>query len=180
MRKRPCSSALPTTNAALTGSLSATAPDPRPCRPRSGIWRRIPKLRAGSFFVSLLERRRVDGALFAVVTEAYVHGVSTRKVDDLVKALGADTGISKSEVSQICVNLNEDVAAFPDRPLADQAYPYVFLAATYCKGPPRTPRRFAGRSRRGLRSRRTGAGRSSASRSVRPNPNRSSPRSSGR
>jgi putative transposase len=61
---------------------------------------RIPKLRTGSFFPSLLERRRrIDQALFAVVMEAYLHGVSTRKVDDLVKALGADTGISKSEVS---------------------------------------------------------------------------------
>ena len=60
---------------------------------------RIPKLRTGSFFPSLLERRRrVDQALFAVIMEAYLHGVSTRKVDDLVKALGADTGISKSEV----------------------------------------------------------------------------------
>jgi hypothetical protein len=58
---------------------------------------RIPKLRAGSFFPSLLERRRrVDQALFAVVMEAYLHGVSTRKVDDLVRALGADSGISKS------------------------------------------------------------------------------------
>src|SRR3954471_23633859 len=55
---------------------------------------RIPKLRTGSFFPPLLERRRVDQALFAVVMEAYLHGVSTRKVDDLVKALGADTGIS--------------------------------------------------------------------------------------
>ncbi|WP_438354242.1 IS256 family transposase [Microbacterium sp. CJ88] len=95
---------------------------------------RIPKLRQGSFFPSLLERRRrVDQALFAVVMEAYVHGVSTRKVDDLVKALGADTGISKSEVSRICGNLDEDVAAFRDRPLADTTYPYVFLDATYCK-----------------------------------------------
>jgi putative transposase len=60
---------------------------------------RIPKLRAGSFFPSLLERRRrIDQALFAVVMEAYLHGVSTRKVDDLLRALGADTGISKSEV----------------------------------------------------------------------------------
>ncbi len=60
---------------------------------------KIPKLRNGSFFPALLERRRrVDQALYAVVMEAYLHGVSTRKVDDLVKALGADTGISKSEV----------------------------------------------------------------------------------
>lgn len=95
---------------------------------------RIPKLRQGTFFPSLLERRRrVDQALFAVVMEAYVHGVSTRKVDDLVKALGADTGISKSEVSRICGNLDEDVAAFRGRPLADTTYPYVFLDATYCK-----------------------------------------------
>src|SRR6266571_2484893 len=95
---------------------------------------RIPKLRAGSFFPSLLERRRrIDQALFAVVMEAYLHGVSTRKVDDLVKALGADTGISKSEVSRICADLDEEVAGFRDRSLADQAFPYVFLDATYCK-----------------------------------------------
>lgn len=65
--------------------------------------------------------------------KAYVHGVSTRKVDDLVKALGLDTGISKYEVSRICQSLDEDVAAFRDRPLADAAYPDVFLDATYCK-----------------------------------------------
>ena len=95
---------------------------------------RIPKLRTGSFFPSLLERRRrVDQALFAVVMEAYLHGVSTRKVDDLVKALGADTGISKSEVSRICADLDAEVAAFRDRSLAEQAFPYVFLDATYCK-----------------------------------------------
>src|SRR3712207_4049703 len=95
---------------------------------------RIPKLRTGSFFPSLLERRRrVDQALFAVVMEAYLHGVSTRKVDDLVKALGADTGISKSEVSRICADLDEEVGAFRDRSLAAAAFPYVFLDATYCK-----------------------------------------------
>lgn len=95
---------------------------------------RIPKLRTGSFFPSLLERRRrVDQALFAVVMEAYLHGVSTRKVDDLVKALGADTGISKSEVSRICSELDQEVGAFRDRSLAGQHFPYVFLDATYCK-----------------------------------------------
>ncbi len=95
---------------------------------------RIPKLRTGSFFPSLLERRRrVDQALFAVVMEAYLHGVSTRKVDDLVKALGADTGISKSEVSRICADLDTEVGAFRDRSLAGQHFPYVFLDATYCK-----------------------------------------------
>src|SRR5262245_25659366 len=64
---------------------------------------RIPKLRKGSFFPSILEpRRRIDQALYAVVMEAYVHGVSTRSVDDLVEALGASSGIKKSEVSRIC------------------------------------------------------------------------------
>ena len=94
----------------------------------------IPKLRAGSFFPCLLERRRrVDQALFAVVMEAYVTGTSVRKVDDLVKALGADSGISKSEVSRICAELDAEVAAFADRDLSEQAFPYVFLDATYCK-----------------------------------------------
>jgi putative transposase len=95
---------------------------------------KIPRLRAGSFFPSLLERRRrVDQSLFAVIMEAYLHGTSTRKVDDLVKALGADSGISKSEVSRICADLDTEVAAFRDRSLAGMAFPYVFLDATYCK-----------------------------------------------
>lgn len=95
---------------------------------------KIPKLREGSFFPSLLERRRrIDQALFAVVMEAYVHGVSTRKVDDLVRALGADSGISKSEVSRICADLDEDLAEFRARRLDDTMYPYVFVDATYCK-----------------------------------------------
>ena len=95
---------------------------------------KIPKLRQGSFFPALLERRRrVDQALFAVVMEAYLHGVSTRKVDDLVKALGAESGVSKSEVSRICAGLDAEVAQFRDRSLAALEYPYVFLDATYCK-----------------------------------------------
>jgi len=65
--------------------------------------------------------------------EAYLHGVSTRKVDDLVKALGADTGISKSEVSRICAALDAEVAQFRDRSLSALDFPYVFLDATYCK-----------------------------------------------
>ena len=78
---------------------------------------KIPKVRTGSFFPSLLERRRCnDRALFAVVVEAYVHGVSTRSVDDLVKALGADSGISKSEVSRICGELDAELTAFKERP----------------------------------------------------------------
>jgi putative transposase len=71
--------------------------------------------------------------LFAVIMEAYLHGTSTRKVDDLVKALGADSGISKSEVSRICADLDIEVSAFRDRPLSEQRFPYVFLDATYCK-----------------------------------------------
>jgi len=95
---------------------------------------RIPKLRSGSFFPSLLEpRRRIDRALWAVVMEAYVHGVSTRKVDDLVRALGIDAGVSKSEVSRICGELDEHVGAFRDRPLGHSAFPYLFLDATYLK-----------------------------------------------
>ena len=79
---------------------------------------RIPKLRRGSFFPVILEpRRRIDQALYAVVMEAYVNGVSTRAVDDLVTALGIDSGISKSEVSRICAGLDETVAAFRSRPL---------------------------------------------------------------
>ena len=96
---------------------------------------KIPKLRQGSFFPSILERRRrIDRALFAVVMEAYVHGVSTRKVDDLVAALGLESGISKSEVSRICSELDEQLGAFRARSLAHVEFPYVFLDATYLKG----------------------------------------------
>ncbi len=75
----------------------------------------------------------MDQALFAVVMEAYLHRVSTRKVDDLVKALGADSGISQSEVSRICADLDVQVAAFRDRSLAGDRFPYVFLDAMFCK-----------------------------------------------
>lgn len=96
---------------------------------------KIPKLREGSFFPSLLERRRrIDRALFAVVMEAYVHGISTRKVDDLVQALGVGSGISKSEVSRICAQLDGDLDAFRNRPLDHVEFPYVFADATYIKG----------------------------------------------
>jgi transposase-like protein len=95
----------------------------------------IPKLRRGSFFPSVLERRRrVDRALFAVVMEAYVHGVSTRKVDDLVAALGLEAGISRSEVSRICAELDDQLEAFRTRRLDHIAFPYVFADATYVKG----------------------------------------------
>ena len=90
---------------------------------------RIPKLREGSYFPSLLEpRRRSERALLAVVQQAYVEGVSTRRVDDLVKALGCD-GISKSQVSRICADLDEVVDSFLDRPLDGGPYRYLWLDA---------------------------------------------------
>jgi putative transposase len=93
---------------------------------------RIPKLRKGSFFPVILEpRRRIDQALYAVVMEAYVAGVSTRSVDDLVAALGIDSGVSKSEVSRICAGLDEVVTAFRGRRLDHAEFPYVYLDATY-------------------------------------------------
>ena len=93
---------------------------------------RIPKLRKGSFFPAILEpRRRIDRALYAVVMEAYVHGISTRAVDDLVEAMGVETGISKSEVSRICAGLDETVGAFRTRTLGHIEFPYVYLDATY-------------------------------------------------
>ncbi|PUA78921.1 IS256 family transposase [Nocardioides currus] len=92
---------------------------------------RIPKLRKGSFFPIILEpRRRIDQALYAVVMEAYVQGISTRSVDDLVEAMGA-VGISKSEVSRICANLDETVGAFRTRALDHVEFPYIYLDATY-------------------------------------------------
>jgi putative transposase len=94
----------------------------------------IPKLRSGSFFPSLLERRRrIDQALHAVIMEAYVHGVSTRNVDDLVAALGVESGVSKSQVSRICAGLDVEIARFRERTLTPATFPYVFLDATYCK-----------------------------------------------
>ncbi len=94
---------------------------------------RIPKVRTGSFFPALLEpRRRIDVALHAVVMQAYVEGVSTRRVDDLVVALGG-TGISKSEVSRICAKLDTEVATWRERDLDHIDFPYLFLDATYCK-----------------------------------------------
>ena len=93
----------------------------------------IPKVRDGSYFPSLLEpRRRAERALLAVVQEAYVLGVSTRRVEDLVDALGV-ASLSKSEVSRICAALDTEVEAFRQRPLGDEPYPYLWLDATYVK-----------------------------------------------
>ncbi len=90
----------------------------------------IPKLRKGSYFPSFLEpRRTAEKALVAVIQEACVHGVSTRSVDDLVKAMGAG-GLSKSQVSRLCVEIDERVNAFLTRPL-EGAWPYLWLDATY-------------------------------------------------
>lgn len=92
----------------------------------------IPKVRRGSFFPSVLEpRRRIDQAMHAVIMEAYVSGVSTRSVDDLVAAMGVTAGVSKSEVSRICAGLDERVGAFRNRTLGHVGFPYVFLDATY-------------------------------------------------
>ena len=93
---------------------------------------RIPKLRSGTYFPSFLEPRKMsEQALVAVVQEAYVKGVSTRKVDDLVQALGM-SGISKSQVSKLCGELDERVHGFLKRELTGQ-WPYVWLDATYLK-----------------------------------------------
>jgi putative transposase len=93
---------------------------------------RVPRVRDGSFFPSLLEpRKRAERALVTVVQEAYVQGVSTRRVDDLVQALGL-SGISKSQVSRLCGELDREVERFRTRRL-EGAYPYVWLDATFVK-----------------------------------------------
>ena len=92
----------------------------------------IPKLRKGSYFPVFLEpRRTAEKALTAVIQEAYVHGISTRSVDDLVKAMGM-TGISKSQVSRLCEEIDERVNAFLSRPIEGE-WPYLWIDATYLK-----------------------------------------------
>ena len=94
---------------------------------RVGTMELHPKLREGNYFPSLLEpRRRSEKALLSVIQQAYVEGVSTRRVDDLIKALGCD-GISSSQVSRICQQLDEVVESFLGRPLDGGPYPYVWL-----------------------------------------------------
>ncbi|MGH9205153.1 MAG: IS256 family transposase [Acidimicrobiales bacterium] len=93
----------------------------------------IPKLRRGSYLPSLLEpRRRAEQALVSVVCQAYIEGVSTRRVDDLVKAMGID-GMSKSQVSELAKHLDERVAEFRDRPLDAGPYTYIWLDALFHK-----------------------------------------------
>src|SRR6195256_4039912 len=105
----------------------------RPWDTRVGtIELQVPRVRDGSFFPSLLEpRRRQEKALVAVVQEAYVQGISTRRVDDLVQALGMQ-GISKSQVSRLCAELDTEVERFRTRKLVGQ-YPYVWLDGTFVK-----------------------------------------------
>ncbi len=105
----------------------------RPWDTRVGtIELQVPRVRDGSFFPALLEpRRRAEKALLAVVQEAYVQGVSTRRVDALVKALGME-GISKSQVSRLCQALDQEVERFRTRPLLG-LFPYVWLDATSLK-----------------------------------------------
>ena len=92
----------------------------------------IPKLRKGSYLPSILEPRKpAEKALLSVIQEAYLKGVSTRKVDDLMEAMGL-TGIDKSSVSRICKELRQEVEQFRNRPL-QESYPYVWLDATYLK-----------------------------------------------
>jgi transposase-like protein len=93
---------------------------------------RIPKLRKGSYFPGFLEPRRMaEKALTAVIQEAYIQGVSTRSVDDLVKALGM-SGVSKSQVSRLCEEIDERVGAFLNRPIEGD-WPYLWIDATYVK-----------------------------------------------
>jgi putative transposase len=105
----------------------------RPWDTRVGtIKLQVPRVRDGSFFPSLLEpRRRAERALVAVVQEAYIQGVSTRRVDDLVQALGMQ-GISKSQVSRMCAELDGEVQRFRTRKL-EGPYPYVWLDGTFVK-----------------------------------------------
>jgi transposase-like protein len=127
----------------LTGA-AHSARDPERINHRNGyrdrLWEtragtvelRIPKLRKGSYFPGFLEPRRMaEKALTAVIQEAYVQGVSTRSVDDLVKALGM-SGISKSQVSRLCGEIDDKIKAFLNRPLEGD-WPYVWLDATYLK-----------------------------------------------
>src|SRR5277367_5661840 len=93
---------------------------------------KIPKLRRGSYFPGFLEPRRMaEKALTAVIQEAYIQGISTRSVDDLVKAMGME-GISKSQVSRLCGEIDERVDAFLTRPIEGD-WPYLWLDATYVK-----------------------------------------------
>jgi transposase-like protein len=111
---------------------------------------KVPKLRKGSYFPEFLEpRRAAEKAMTAVIQEAYIQGVSTRSVDELFKAMGF-TGISRSQVSRLCAEIDERVQAFLNRPLEGE-WPYLWIDATYLK----VRRGGCGNSRRGGQHRRT-------------------------
>ena len=115
---------------------------------------RIPKLRQGSYFPTFLEPRRMaEKALTAVIQEAYVQGISTRSVDELVQAMGM-SGISKSQVSRLCAEIDEKVKTFLNRPIEGD-WPYIWLDATYLKVRERRP---SCRSRSSSRSASTATG----------------------
>jgi hypothetical protein len=104
---------------------------------------RIPKLRRGSYFPGFLEPRRMAGkALTAVIQEAYIQGISTRSVDELVKAMGM-SGISKSQVSRLCEDIDQRVKAFLDRPIKGD-WPHLWIDATYLKVRQPAEPRFSG------------------------------------
>ena len=110
---------------------------------------KIPKLRSGSYFPGFLEpRRTAEKALPAVIQEAYIQGISTRSVDDLVKAMGM-SGVSKSQVSRLCEEIDERVQTFLERPIEGD-WPYLWIDATYVKS------RQAGSGVRGRHNRRGG------------------------
>jgi putative transposase len=114
---------------------------------------RIPKLRKGSYFPGFLEPRRMaEKALTAVIQEAYVQGISTRSVDDLVKAMGM-SGISKSQVSRLCEEIDGKVKAFLERPIEGD-WPYLWIDAHLPQGAPRRPYRLGRRHHRGRRQHR--------------------------
>jgi transposase-like protein len=123
----------------------------RPWETRAGtVELRIPKLRKGSYFPGFLEPRRLaEKALTAVVQEAYVHGVSTRSVDDLVKAMGM-TGISKSQVSRLCEEIEDKVKAFLSRPIEGD-WPYLWIERHLCEGARERAHRLRGGDRCGRR-----------------------------
>jgi putative transposase len=117
----------------VSGQIGATHSQRTPQRDwdtRAGtVELQIPKLRSGSYFPSLLEpRRRAERALAAVVAQCYVEGVSTRRVDDIARQMGLD-GISKSQVSRVCGELDQLVATWRNRPLDAGPYPFLWVDA---------------------------------------------------
>ena len=130
----------------------------RPWETRAGtVDLKVPKLRKGSYFPGFLEpRRTAEKALTAVIQEAYIQGVSTRSVDELVQAMGM-SGISKSQVSRLCGEIDDKIKSFLDRPLEGD-WPYLWLDATYVKVR-EAGRIVPGRGHRGRRGQRPGPAR---------------------